>query len=36
VAQGKFHGIPEVMNIETVPPGKFTMGLPKSVLFGLM
>lgn len=32
----KFHGIPEVMNIERVVPGKFTLGLPKLVSFGLM
>jgi len=32
----KFHGAPEIRSIETVIPGKFRLGLPKSVSFGLM
>lgn len=32
----KFHAIPDVLNIETAIPGKFTLGLPPSVLFNLM
>ena len=28
--QHKFHGIPEVVNIEMVPVDKFKMGFPKS------
>lgn len=32
----KFHGIQGAMNIGTVAPGKFRLGLPKLILFGQM